>query len=149
MVGVGSDAAWEEKVFVSKISSPENAMIQLGISPLKESIDDSLKIFRFFTLKYLKARDYGFTAGQLALLASGKADGLLKFSQHPWDVAAGILLVEEAGGKVTDLHGNKIKLGDKSARHNLVASNGLLHNQLLSELDNDQLRNIDKNKNWY
>ena len=138
-----------KKVRVSRASTPDRAMIQLGISPLKDAIDGSLKLFRYFTVHYLKARDYGYTAGQMAFVASGKADGYLKIGQHPWDVAAGILIIEEAGGKVTDFKGNKIKLGGKSELYNLVASNGLLHDQLLKELDSKELKSIDKNKTWY
>jgi len=69
-------------------------------------------------------------AGAAALdfthIAAGKADGFWEFNLSPWDVAAGILLVEEAGGKVTDMNGSPLSL-DKPR---LLASNGIIHDQM-------------------
>ncbi len=136
-----------KKITVSNVSEFNKAFIQLGISPLINTIDDSLNVFKYFMIKADRARDYGFCAGQLAFIASGKADGFFKVSQYSWDVAAGMLLVEEAGGKVTDLKGNPVKLVP-GGRFNIIASNGLLHDRLL-EIVNKDLENIDHSKLWW
>ena len=64
---------------------------------------------------------------------TGRAESLIKKSQHSWDIAAGILLVEEAGGKVTDFKGNNIEINKE--RNDVVASNNIIHDQVLDELN--------------
>jgi myo-inositol-1(or 4)-monophosphatase len=132
---------------VSNVDKLDHAFVHVGISPFKSTIDDSLKIFKHFMLNADRARDYGFCAGQLAHIASGKADALIKRSQHSWDIAAGILLIEEAGGKVTDEHGNKINL--KNSRHHLIASNGVLHDTILEEIQKMDVKPIDNEIHWH
>jgi fructose-1,6-bisphosphatase/inositol monophosphatase family enzyme len=72
----------------------------------------------------------------LSLVAIGAAEGFIlpNFSNlcfpHWWDIASGILMVEEAGGKVTDFEGKLIKNHDLTK--GLIASNGKIHNQLLN-----------------
>lgn len=65
-----------------------------------------------------------------ALLAEGKAAGWLIYKTHPWDIAAGFLLIEEAGGRVTDQKGKPWSIEEES----FCASNGLLHRALLKAL---------------
>ena len=59
-------------------------------------------------------------------IATGRVDGYWEFGLNPWDVAAGVLLVEEAGGRVTDMEGGKLNL----MRPRLLATNGLLHEEM-------------------
>lgn len=138
-----------KQIHVSNISELNSSQIQVGISPQVEAMDDSLLMFREISLKTSRAKDLGFCAGQLAFLAAGRADGFVKISQHPWDLAAGMLLVTEAGGKVTDEHGNEFELGDNYARHNVVASNNLIQDELLEILKLDELKGLDLEKKWY
>jgi myo-inositol-1(or 4)-monophosphatase len=139
-----------KKMHVSKIDKIENAMIQLGISPLKNTIDESLRLFKYATLTCERARDYGFCAGQLAYTAAGRADIFVKMSQHSWDLAAGVLLVEEAGGKVTDWRGNRITLGDKKSKLNIIATNGILHETVLIHLKKSEIREAkESNEHWF
>lgn len=72
----------------------------------------------------------GSTALQLCYVASGKLDASFTFSPRPWDFAAGALIVEEAGGKVTDYEGKPWSLDSK----NILASNGRIHQGLLDIL---------------
>jgi myo-inositol-1(or 4)-monophosphatase len=60
-------------------------------------------------------------------VASGKLHGYLAAHLEPWDMAPGIVLIREAGGKVTDINGKKWELGDKS----ILAANPKLHKKLL------------------
>ena len=68
----------------------------------------------------------------LSLLAEGVFDGFWEFNLAPWDVAAGSLLIEEAGGTVTDMRGEIDWLHGR----NIVASNGILHDRLLTWIQN-------------
>ncbi|MFH2021590.1 MAG: inositol monophosphatase family protein [archaeon] len=136
-----------KKIDVSNTNNFSDALIQVGISPLKEKIDDSLAIFKYFTLKCFRARDLGFSAGQLSYVGCGRADAFVKFGQNPWDIAAGMVLIQEAGGKVTDIDGNDLALGESTKKHNIVASNGKFHDELLKLIKRDLLQ-FDRGKWW-
>jgi myo-inositol-1(or 4)-monophosphatase len=136
-----------KKIQVSDVRKVEESVIQLGMSIRHEKIDDSLAYFRYFSINAWRTRDFGFGAGQLAFVAAGRSDGIIKMSQHPWDMAAGIVLVEEAGGKVTDDYGRPVVLGDSKARHNVVASNGHIQDELIKIMNTD-LKNIDRESPW-
>ncbi len=78
--------------------------------------------------KIFNIRMFGSSVRSLSYIAEGKADGGVEFNDKPWDYAAGLLLVEEAGGKATGLQGkpwNTSMLG-------YVVSNGLIHKHILS-----------------
>ena len=136
-----------QKISVSDVRKVSDAVIQLGMSIRKDRLDDSLAYFRYFAENAWRIRDYGFGAGQLAFVAAGRSDGIIKLGQHPWDIAAGIVLIEEAGGKVTDDFGKSLVLGDAGARHNVVASNGVLQDELIRTMNTD-LKSIDREKPW-
>jgi myo-inositol-1(or 4)-monophosphatase len=69
----------------------------------------------------------GSAALDLACVASGRFDGFWEFGLKPWDTAAGVIMVEESGGKVTDLKGQPYQLGGTS----ILASNGLIHDEMV------------------
>lgn len=75
-------------------------------------------------------RRTGVAALDLCYVAAGRFDGYWITKLERWDAAAGILIVEEAGGRVTDLYGNP---ADRSTRH-LVVSNGKIHNRMMEIL---------------
>ncbi len=75
-------------------------------------------------------RRFGSAALDLCLVAEGCADAFFEYNLNPWDVAAGLLIVREAGGKVTDINGKVAGIFSKS----FVASNGLIHDFVLSNL---------------
>jgi myo-inositol-1(or 4)-monophosphatase len=66
----------------------------------------------------------------LAYVAAGRFDGFWELTLGPWDVAAAAVLVEEAGGRLTDLRGGPLDLD----RPRVVASNGRIHDQILTVL---------------
>lgn len=79
-------------------------------------------------------RRFGSAALDLAYVAAGRYEGFWESGLHPWDIAAGIVMVREAGGFVTDLNGenNMMKSGE------IIAANDLLHGELkeiLSQAD--------------
>ena len=73
-------------------------------------------------------RHMGAAALELAYVGCGRLDGLLLVDTHPWDVAAGALIVSEAGGKVTDFSGRPFSMDSKD----LLATNGRIHGQTLA-----------------
>ncbi len=77
-----------------------------------------------------KVRILGVATVEFSFIAQGFADCYVEFGTKPWDIAAGALLVEEAGGKVTDLAG---KPWSPFSKH-FVATNGFLHSKLLARL---------------
>ena len=86
-----------------------------------------LRWFQTFQRRSRGVRRLGSTVYCLAAVAAGRMDGFYERDLWPWDMAAGILLVEEAGGRVTDLQGRPPSLDTGR----LIASNGLIHRELL------------------
>jgi len=72
-------------------------------------------------------RFFGSAGIELSSVAEGKADACILSDTHPWDVVAGVLLVREAGGRVTNFAGDEWKIGHET----LIASNGLIHDEIL------------------
>lgn len=84
-----------------------------------------------FSLRSQGVRRLGSAAIDLAYVAAGRFDGFWEISIHPWDIAAGSLIVEEAGGKVTDVRGGPDFLAHPPS---ILATNGYIHAQMLSVL---------------
>ncbi len=78
----------------------------------------------------IPVRRLGSAALDLAYVAAGRFDGFWEINLNPWDVAAGILLVQEAGGKVTQYNGDNYWITD----NNILATNGLIHDELSKTL---------------
>ena len=77
--------------------------------------------------KAFNARVFGCSAGNLALLAEGSLDVIVEFDDYPWDNAAGVVIVREAGGRVTDVDGSEFAFEGRR----YVASNGHVHDEVL------------------
>ncbi len=69
----------------------------------------------------------GSAAIELAYVASGRIESIMIPGAHPWDVVAGVLLVEEAGGRVTDFQGREWNLDSRD----MLATNGKKHGEVL------------------
>lgn len=89
--------------------------------------EEKLGFLDRFVNQPIDIRNFGSAIYHLLLVASGKADGFIIFSTKLWDVAAGFLLVEEAGGSVTDLKGKRWK----PDQNKFIISNGRLHHEIL------------------
>jgi myo-inositol-1(or 4)-monophosphatase len=96
-----------------------------------ESQDDNLASFRNVVKSARGIRRDGSAALDLCYVAAGRIDAYWELKLHPWDVAAGFLIVEEAGGRVSDFDGGP---ADRSGRQ-VVSSNGHLHDALLDLLE--------------
>jgi len=91
----------------------------------------NLAEFTAFTLRSRAVRRLGSAVLYCAWVAAGRFDGYWEQTTGPWDVAAGSLLIEEAGGRVTDLVGKPLDLDKPS----IVASNGKIHAAMLDVLE--------------
>ena len=95
------------------------------------SIKKVLAYVRRQKLQTLDCRQLGSAAIELAYVAGGRVESFLSPGMRDWDVAAGVLLVREAGGKGTDFRGKDWRLGEP----NLAASNGKIHAQILKAVN--------------
>lgn len=92
-----------------------------------------INFYRQFMVRCHDVRRSGSAALDMAWIAAGRADGFWEFKLSPWDVAAGLLLVLEAGGKVGDFSGRPWEGIDSFGRETL-ATNGHIHRQMLGVL---------------
>jgi len=97
---------------------------------VRENPDHSLSYFREFMVKGFAIRRPGSAVLDLCYLAAGRFDGFWEFKLHAWDVAAGSLIVTEAGGKVTGIMGQPFSIYSKD----ILASNGLIHPQMIEAI---------------
>jgi myo-inositol-1(or 4)-monophosphatase len=123
-----------QRLGVSPVDHPRRALVGTGF-PFKslEFLDQYLGQFDRMTRALAGIRRAGSAALDLAWVASGRFDAFWELRLAPWDIAAGILLIREAGGRVTDLAGTDIV----PAHTAVVASNGTLHEWLLDCLRGD------------
>lgn len=94
-----------------------------------------LQVFEKLVSKGVPVRRLGSAALDLCWTACGRFDGFYEHQLQAWDSAAGFLIVEEAGGKVTDLSGNYYN----PYKHGLIATNGKIHNELMKIINGGNL----------
>jgi myo-inositol-1(or 4)-monophosphatase len=95
------------------------------------SKENNLNYFNALIMASQEIRRSGSASLDLCALAAGRLDGYWELKLHPWDVAAGSLIVLEAGGSVSDFTGTRFSIRDKE----LVASNGRIHGLMLDILN--------------
>jgi myo-inositol-1(or 4)-monophosphatase len=118
-------------ISVSSIPKLEDSLLVTGFTPeVVHSKDDNMDIFRDFMKASQAVRRPGSAAIDLCYTAMGRFEGFWELKLHPWDVAAGSLIMEEAGGKVTKLDGTPLSVYDRQ----ILASNGLVHDQMVAIL---------------
>jgi len=96
---------------------------------LRINRDPMLESLRKLVKDVFIIRMYGAATWDMCLIAKGQADLSVDFTCKPWDIAAGALIVEEAGGKVTDLEGNAWN----PYSHGFITSNGKIHEEVISK----------------
>jgi myo-inositol-1(or 4)-monophosphatase len=112
---------------VSRTAELAEALTATGFPSRKRHQNPNIHFYQEFTLRSHGVRRAGSAALDLAYVAAGRLDGFWEFNLNPWDTAAGILLVEEAGGQVTDFSGRHFRLDSRE----ILASNRLIHSELL------------------
>jgi myo-inositol-1(or 4)-monophosphatase len=112
---------------VSRNAELAEALLATGFPSRKRHASPNIHFYQEFTLRSHGVRRAGSAALDLAYVACGRMDAFWEFNLNPWDTAAGILLVEEAGGRVTDFAGGRFQLKSDE----ILASNGLIHEELI------------------
>lgn len=116
---------------VSAVSTLQSSLITTGFPfRKKEFIDDYLKLFKNIFNKASDLRRAGSAALDLAYVACGRCEAFFEIGLSPWDVAAGSIIIKEAGGIVTDFGGGK----DYLLTGNIVAGNPAVHEKILREV---------------
>ncbi|HYX30323.1 MAG TPA: inositol monophosphatase family protein, partial [Pyrinomonadaceae bacterium] len=119
------------RVSVSQTGDLGNALLCTGFPYDVRERNEFARHFANFIMHARGVRRDGAAALDLAYVAAGRFDGFWEEGLKPWDVAAGVLLVEEAGGRVTDYRGEPFDIRTPP----ILTSNGLIHEQMMSVLN--------------
>jgi myo-inositol-1(or 4)-monophosphatase len=118
-----------EAIQVSKTPVLKESLLATGFPSHKRHKNPNIHFYHQITLRTHGVRRAGSAALDLCNVACGRFDGFWEFNLNPWDTAAGVLIVEEAGGKVSRFDGAPFELDSRET----LASNGLVHEALLGE----------------
>jgi myo-inositol-1(or 4)-monophosphatase len=121
-----------KRISVSATAELINSLVVTGFPyNIAENPDNAVDHFVHFIYETRGVRRLGSAAIDLAYVAMGRFDGFWEVSLQPWDMAAGVLMVHEAGGRTSDFHGGTTSVYRKP----IVASNGLVHDAMVRVLE--------------
>ena len=121
----------DKPIRVSSVDGLDRSLVVTGFPyDRREHIDHYLRYIREFLLRSHGVLRIGAAALDLCSVACGRLEGFWEEKLHPWDVAAGILIVREAGGECTDFSGQPSSPYDTS----ILATNGHIHQAMLEVL---------------
>jgi myo-inositol-1(or 4)-monophosphatase len=128
------NGAWlnGRRIHVSGTKRLAEALLATGFPSRKRHVSPNIHFYQELTLRSHGVRRAGSAALDLAYTACGRVDAFWEFHLNPWDTAAGALLVEEAGGRITRFDGAPFRLDSSET----LATNGLLHEELLTQFAN-------------
>jgi myo-inositol-1(or 4)-monophosphatase len=115
------------RIRVSKVDRVGDSLVATGFPSRKRHLNVNVHFYYQLAMQTHGVRRAGSAALDLAYVASGRLDGFWEFGLNPWDMAAGILVVTEAGGKCSDMHGGPVDLRGP----HLLADNGAIHEEIL------------------
>jgi myo-inositol-1(or 4)-monophosphatase len=119
------------KIFVSENSDIEKSLLDTGFPyNIKENPDFAIERFNKFLMNSRGVRRLGSAAIDLCYVANGTFDGFWEVNLQPWDMCAGLLLVEEASGITSDFKNKNTDIFTKQ----LLATNGKVHNDMIKVL---------------
>ena len=121
----------QQPIRVSGAANLAECLVATGFPSHKRHKNPNIFFYHQITLRTHGVRRAGSAALDLCNVACGRFDGFWEFNLNPWDTAAGVLIVEEAGGRVTNFSGGPFQLNSRET----VASNGLVHPALLKEFE--------------
>jgi myo-inositol-1(or 4)-monophosphatase len=127
--------AWlnKKRIEVSKTKKLIESLVVTGFPyTVNKNPEPELTHFRNIIVKAQAVRRLGSAALDLSYVAAGRFDGFWEGILNAWDMAAGVLLVTEAGGKWTDYQGLPTNVYNKQ----LLATNGIIHEQIINVLKN-------------
>jgi len=117
-----------QPIQVSQTEALAESILGTGFPSHKRHKNPNIHFYHQITLRSHGVRRAGSAALDLANVASGRYDGFWEFNLNPWDTAAGVLLVQEAGGTVTRFDDSAFRLDSRE----VLASNGLIHQELVT-----------------
>ena len=121
-------------IAVSATERLDHALLVTGFAyDIRDTPNNNLNHFGRFALKAQGVRRTGSAALDLCYVAAGRFDGFWEVKLSPWDMAAGVVILREAGGRVTDFAGSSHSIEQPE----LVASNGRIHDAMLAVLRED------------
>ncbi len=121
-----------QPIAVSTMTVLKQSLLATGFAyDINESNDNNLDHFENFIKECQAIRRPGSAAMDLCYTAMGRFEGFWELKLHPWDYAAGWLMVEEAGGQVTRFDGSPFQMGDRS----ILVSNGQIHQAMVDILN--------------
>jgi myo-inositol-1(or 4)-monophosphatase len=120
-----------QPIHVSQTKALAESIVATGFPSFKRHKNPNIHFYHQITLRSHGVRRAGSAALDLANVASGRYDGFWEFNLNPWDTAAGVLLVQEAGGTVTRFDGSAFRLDSRE----VLASNGLIHQELITNFE--------------
>lgn len=120
-----------KRITVSSNYDLNNAVVMTHMSSKKEARMRTILFLETIFKKVMHMRVFGSGLSALSYIANGKFDVFFNVNTNPWDILPGSLLVEEAGGVVTDIYGGKISIESNS----ILATNGKVHNDMLKLLE--------------
>lgn len=123
----------DKKLRVSQKDNVRHSCLVTGFPYVYlDQINGPLEVFGRLIREGIPVRRLGSAAIDLCWVAAGRIDGFYEHKLMPWDSAAGYLMIEEAGGKVTDFQGEKYS----PYQHGIVATNGKIHDELIRWIHN-------------
>jgi len=127
----------DQRLRVSDVEELRAALIMTGFPyGFRDKIRLAMGQFEAFLLESQAVRRGGSAALDLCYAALGRVDGFWELDLHPWDTAAGLVILEEAGGKVTDFSGGPFSVYGKQ----ILASNGKIHEEMAAVLARSNLQ---------
>lgn len=129
------------RIHVSRAARVDEALVATGFPSRKRHQNVNVHFYYQLAMISHGVRRAGSAALDLAYVSCGRLDAFWEFGLNPWDMAAGVLLISEAGGRVSDMHGGP---ADLRAPH-VLGDNGLIHEELLGvfgEIFSGRFRNL-------
>jgi myo-inositol-1(or 4)-monophosphatase len=118
-----------DPIHVSQAAQLSECLVATGFPSHKRHKNPNIHFYHQITLRTHGVRRAGSAALDLCNVACGRFDGFWEFNLNPWDTAAGVLIIEEAGGKVTRFDGSPFQIDSRET----LGSNGLVHDVLVRE----------------
>jgi myo-inositol-1(or 4)-monophosphatase len=112
---------------VSKTATLAESLVATGFPSRKRHQIPNIHFYHEFTLRSHGVRRAGSAALDLAYVAAGRLEAFWEFNLNPWDTAAGVLLVTEAGGQISNFQGGKFQLESRE----VLATNGLIQDEMV------------------
>lgn len=116
---------------VSKMGNLAECLVATGFPSHKRHKNPNIHFYHEITLRTHGVRRAGSAALDLCYVACGRFDGFWEFNLNSWDTAAGVLIAQEAGGRVTDFSGGDFNIDSRQT----LATNGLVHEQLIEAFE--------------